>query len=235
MAHHCLKELLALQAVDMRIRHLEQRVALIPKEIESHRQEQEKLRAAMKAKKEELNRVGLDIKKVEGDIKQKQDDILKIQSRSTMVKKNDEYQAMLKEIDGIKAKISDLETREIELLDVSAEAEASWKDFEKQSNSSIKSLDGEIGELQELVGQLKEEITRTKDGRHSMLNKIDTETLNRYQRLLASKQGEPVVKVENSNCGHCHLKLIPQTLLKVSGGLLPPCDNCSHLLYSAEE
>jgi len=235
MVHQCLQDLLALQSIDMRIRSLEQRIAMFPKEIQTRQQEQEKIRAEMKRKKDECNRTGMDIKKVESEIKQRQDEMLKAQGRSTMIKKNDEYQALLKEIDTIKGKISDLETKEIELLDVAAASEKDWKDYEKQSNSSIKAIDDEIRELKELTGQLKTEIAKMHDSRAPMLSKIDTEILTRYNQLLKAKQGEPVVKVENGNCGHCHLRLIPQTMLAVGGGALPPCENCSHLLYGLEE
>ena len=52
-----------------------------------------------------------------GEIKSYGEEVDKLQKQSSMVKKNDEYKALLKEISNAKAKISDLETRELELMD----------------------------------------------------------------------------------------------------------------------
>lgn len=225
-----ISDLLALQAVDMRIRSLAQRIQMIPKEIQSRQKDQEEARAELKSRKENFNRFGLEIKKVESEIKQKQDDILKLQAKSTMIKKNDEYQAMLREVDSMKGVISDLETKEIGLLDQSGESEAAFKSVEKQFNAKMKAFEDEIKELQQLTVELKEEIVRLQESRKPLLAKVDADTITRYGRLLSSTPGEPVVKVDNGICGSCHLKIIPQTMREVGRGLAV-CDNCSHLIY----
>ena len=225
------KDLLELQNVDMRIRGLIQRQNMIPKEIVNLRNDLQRIDEELKAKREESNKTGLEIRQVESRIKQKNDHIAKLQAQSNMVKKNTEYQAMMKEIEDVKAAISDLETVVIGLLDKAEECGTAFKDVEKQAKARKQSVEEEIGELEQLVDELKEEIARQQEMRSPLTSKLESDILNRYNRLLKTS-GIPLVKIENGICGHCHLRVIPQTLHEVNKGTVTACENCGHLVYA---
>lgn len=224
------KDLLELQNVDMRIRGLIQRQAMIPKEIANLKNDAASADEELKTKRENANKTTLEIKQLESQIKQKNDHIAKLQVQSSMVKKNTEYQAMMKEIEDIKAAISDLETSVIELLDKSEQSVADFKEVEKQAKAQKQSIEEEIKELEQTVVEIKEEIARQQDARTPLSSKLESDVLNRYNRLLKSN-GMPLVKIDNGICGHCHLRVIPQTLHEVNKGAVTACENCGHLVY----
>ncbi|MDD3118061.1 MAG: hypothetical protein PHQ27_02680 [Victivallales bacterium] len=223
-------DLLVLQNVDMRIRGLIQRQGMIPQEIVRLRKEIATVAEGLKSARENANKTSLEIKSLESQIKQKNEHIAKLQVQSGMVKKNTEYQAMMKEITELKSGISDLETREIELLDQADERKNAFRNTEKEANAKKQSLEEEIQELQQLTGELKEEIARQQEARVPLVAKLDTDVLTRYNRLLKAT-GTPLVKIDNGICGHCHLKVIPQTLHEVGKGAVTTCENCGHLVY----
>jgi len=148
--------------------------------------------------------------------------------------KNDEYKALLKEIADAQQKISDLETKEIELLDKLEETNKTIKKAEQIANERKKLLNEEKEELVELENNVKRQIQSLKDKRPEFLDKISADILSLYTRLLDKGVGTPVAEIHNGNCGNCHLKLTPQTVNTARKQELITCENCSHILYIAD-
>lgn len=224
------KNLLELQEVDMRIKAMEKRLELIPGERTSRKSEIKDAEAELKVKREELNRNSMEIKKIESEVRQRNDAASRLSQQSNMVKKNTEYQALLKEIADVKAAVSELETREIELLDKVEEDNAAYREIEKQYKVRMQSCHDEMTELDQMVSEINEELAKLKAARAPFVSKLEADVLNIYNRLLP-KAGQPLVMVTAGNCGHCHMKLIPQTLHNVQKGAVTICDQCAHLLY----
>lgn len=223
--------MLALQDLDMRIRNLKLRLSMLPVEKEKLTSENTREQEAMKEAKAKLQKTELDIKQLESAIQKENSEILRFQGQSIMVKKNEEYKALMSEIEKCKSKISDIESREIELLDQLEKEKTIFKGHEKNFNERTKSVQNELKELDQLGADLKDEIEKIKAGRPALESKIDPEMLSGYTRLLNSKKGAPMVKVNQENCGNCHLKLTPQTINTARKGVMARCDNCSHMLY----
>jgi predicted nucleic acid-binding Zn-ribbon protein len=229
-------ELLALQASDMRVKDLQTRLSLIPGEKDKLKNSLEAEKGALKDCKDRLQKNELAIKKVESDIKQKNQHILDLQGKSAMVKKNDEYQAMMNEIKNAKDRISDFETDEITLLDAASGLKEEMKKHEKTFSTVEKSVMSEVKELDELAVQLKAEIENVKQGRQALSSKVPQDLLGPYNRLLVSGKGSaPLVKIHQGSCGSCHLKLPPQTINQARKDSLVFCDNCFHMLYLEDD
>lgn len=222
--------LIALQDIDMRIRRMQMRMKLLPKEKAKLAEEHVAADAELKAKREKSKKCELDIKQVESEIAQFNTEINKLQSQSVMVKKNDEYRALLSEIGHRNEKISDCETREIMLMDELEEDQNEFKEYKKQHNARTKVIEDEISELSTMEDELNEEISRQRRGRRGFESKLTVDVLNIYNRLL-KRQGTPFVEIHNGSCGNCHLKLIPQTVAETKKGAITTCENCAHMLY----
>ena len=137
---------------------------------------------------------------------------------------------MMSEIAQNKAKISDFETEEITLLDELEKAKTELKAFEKQYHAKVQTIKENLSELQQMEGEVREEINRLIAERAHKENGIPQDIIRLYSRLLKTT-GDPLVKVNNDICGNCHLKLTPQTLTESRKGSVITCDNCQHLLY----
>lgn len=228
-----IEDLLALQETDMRVRKLQSRLEMVPEEKKRLTERLSSEQQALKQSKEKLHKTELDIKGVESQIAKCNDEIKKLQGQSAMVKKNNEYKALMDEIQNWKSKISSFETDEINLLDKVEEDKRESKDLEKKLSEKTKSIESELKELEQLMKELKEEIEKVKAGRSALMSKIDDPILADYKRLLTGK-GEPLVMITQGICGNCHLRITPQTINEARKAIPVRCDNCSHLIYLPE-
>ena len=232
MAARWAEALLKLQTIDLRIRELETRLALLPKEMETLKGKRdaavaEVAAAANAAKKIELNR-----KSVESEIEKLNGENKKLQQQSSMVKKNTEYQAMLGTIALNNKKIGELESRELELMDEFEEAKKAYRKLRQNNEAAVNAIRAEFDELVAFAGDLKKEIAQLKAERPADVRGVDAETLARYNRLLNAKDGiAPLVKVENEICGSCHLRVTRQAMTNIQKGAVTSCENCMHFIY----
>ena len=232
MAARWAEALLKLQTIDLRIRELETRLALLPKEMETLKGKRdaavaEVATAANAAKKIELNR-----KSVESEIEKLNGENKKLQQQSSMVKKNTEYQAMLGTIALNNKKIGELESRELELMDEFEEAKKAYRKLRQNNEAAVNAIRAEFDELVAFAGDLKKEIAQLKAERPADVRGVDAETLARYNRLLNAKDGiAPLVKVENEICGSCHLRVTRQAMTNLQKGAVTSCENCMHFIY----
>jgi uncharacterized protein len=226
--------LIALQDIDMRIRRMQMRLKLLPNEKIKLTEERKVADEELKSKSEKSKKCELDIKKVESEISQFNAEISKLQSQSVMIKKNEEYRALLKEIGDRNEKISECETKEIMLMDELEEDMSEFREYQKQHHARTKAIEDELNELSTMEDELKEEIIRQRRGRKGFESKLTVDVLSIYNRLLKRK-GTPFVKIHKGNCGNCHLKLIPQTSAEAKKGAIVTCENCAHMLYIEKE
>ena len=232
MAARWAEALLKLQTIDLRIRELETRLALLPKEMETLKGKRdaavaEVATAANAAKKIELNH-----KSVESEIEKLNGENKKLQQQSSMVKKNTEYQAMLGTIALNNKKIGELESRELELMDEFEEAKKAYRKLRQNNEAAVNAIRAEFDELVAFAGDLKKEIAQLKAERPADVRGVDAETLARYNRLLNAKDGiAPLVKVENEICGSCHLRVTRQAMTNMQKGAVTSCENCMHFIY----
>lgn len=236
MAARWAKSLLELQTVDLRIRELEARLALLPKEMGELKDKRDAAVAAVAAAATAAKKIEQERKSVESDIQALNDENKRLQQQSAMVKKNNEYQAMLGTIALNQKKVGDLESRELELMDAFEAAKKTYREIKQENETAVNALRTEFEELVSFAADLKKEVAELKAGRSEQnVPGVDRDTLSRYQQLLGGKDGiAPLVRVENEICGGCHLRLTRQTLTNLQKGAVTSCENCMHLLYLDE-
>lgn len=226
-----IEPLLALQEVDMRVRNLELRLELLPREEQKLMAEMESHRQALDTAREAYKKTELAIKQSESAIGKFNDHINRLQQQSAMVKKNTEYQAMMQEIKHLKDNISEEETREINLLEQLDGQKSLYREQEKQFAAEQGSVNDEVAEMRQSGNEIRAEIEQLRGSRKALEAKVEATALGMYNRLLKAA-GTPLVKITASGmCDHCHLKVTPQTLTGAKKGDLVSCDNCSHLIY----
>ncbi len=235
MAARWAKSLLELQTVDLRIRELEARLALLPKEMGELKDKRDAAVAAVNAAATAAKKIEQERKSLESDIEALNAENKRLQQQSAMVKKNNEYQAMLGTIALNQKKIGDLESRVLERMDAFEAAKKTYRAIKQENETAVNALRTEFEELVSFAADLKKEVTDLKANRTEDIRGVDRDTLSRYRQLLGGKDGiAPLVRVENEICGGCHLRLTRQTLTNLQKGAVTSCENCMHLLYLDE-
>ncbi len=230
-----IEKLLVLQEIDLKIRAMKTRLETIPIQIKNISDQIDAEKKNFATQKELLMSEELDIKKVEAAIKEKEEHIRKLQGQSSMVRKNDEYRALMNEIEAIKKGIGELETRQLELMERIQENKAKVKDIETKLKEKEKQAAEEIKDLGEVEAKVKNEISKFTSERSKHLGDLEKSALSIYERLLAKGSGTPVAEVKDTICSNCHLKLTPHTNNQAKKDLITQCDNCSHIIYYNKE
>jgi predicted nucleic acid-binding Zn-ribbon protein len=166
--------------------------------------------AALEAARQRTREIESRRKDLELQIQSINERIDKYSNQQLQTKKNEEYQALTNEINGCKAKISDLETELLELMDEAEEA-----------TEAVKTAEAEAGDVKEL-----------EEERDRLAGEIDDRILASYERVQGLRGENVVVGISHSACGGCHMKLTAQVVVTAkSGKELATCPHCSRILY----
>jgi predicted nucleic acid-binding Zn-ribbon protein len=233
MIDQTLEALLILQDADMRRKGMEQRLAMLPKEMDAIIARRDKLNASTAAAAEALKKEELSVKSSEAEIARLTSESEKLQQQSALVKKNNEYQAMLAQIADNKRKIGEIEEELLLKFDNVAALKEKAEQVRKSNALELRNARTEFEELLEFSKTVKEEIARAAASRPALTRNVPEEMLATYERLLRGKDNTPpVARLSNGCCGNCHMRVTNQTVNELSKGKIESCDNCQHLLYA---
>ena len=229
-----IEDLLVLQAEDLRIRELKNRLSAIPGE-------RAKLVAEFEVVKKGLEKAKQHKLKVEQAVKQQaaatasaQENLRALMIKSASVKKINEYNAILAEIDAAKKNISDSETREIELMDEQEASEKLLAKAERSYRATGRTVQGEVRELDALKETIMKEVLEREKKAEGLAQNVSQALLSPYRRMLASGKGSPVGTIHDGNCSNCNMKNSPQTAMEAARGNLVNCEYCSYFLYDPD-
>jgi predicted nucleic acid-binding Zn-ribbon protein len=226
-----IEKLLELQTADREIRRLREEVAALPKRVAVIEQKLagtkahlEKVRVAAKA--DEANR-----KKFEANIKDLQGKISKYRDQSLDVKTNDQYKALLHEIQFAEQEVRLNEDR---ILEVMVSVDAREKDV-KAAEAELKAETAEIEKEKEEARKVTEEdqkkLVEWNAKRDALRHGIAEDVLRQYERV-AKFRGSGLAEVRDQKCMGCQVMLRPQTYNEVRNGeKVMVCESCSRVYY----
>jgi predicted nucleic acid-binding Zn-ribbon protein len=226
-----IEKLLELQTADKEIRRLREEVAALPKRVTVIEQKLagtkahlEKVRVAAKA--DEANR-----KKFEANIKDLQGKISKYRDQSLDVKTNDQYKALLHEIQFAEQEVRLNEDR---ILEVMVSVDAREKDV-KAAEAELKAETAEIEKEKEEARKVTEEdqkkLVEWNAKRDALRHGIAEDVLRQYERV-AKFRGSGLAEVRDQKCMGCQVMLRPQTYNEVRNGeKVMVCESCSRVYY----
>jgi len=226
-----IEKLLELQVADKEIRRLQDEVAALPKRVAvieeklaGTKAHLEKVRAA--AKSDDANR-----KKFEANIKDLQGKISKYRDQSLDVKTNEQYKALLHEIEFAEAEVRLNEDR---ILEVMVNVDARDKEV-KAAEAELKAETAEIEKEKEdarrVTAEDQKKLSEWNAKRDSLRHGVSEDVLRQYERV-AKFRGTGLAEVRDQKCTGCQVKLRPQTYNEVRNGeKVMICESCSRVYY----
>ena len=227
-----LERLVELQRLDSEIAEVEAAAAAIPGVIRRIEEQLMKAKAALDAVTAETDRMTKLRRQQERELEEVTDQLKKRQSRLFEIKTNQEYSAVLKEIEGLKHKVSVLEEAILVLLDqIEVELKARAEEEQRVRSSEAEALRDtkrKEAELRQLRGRLSE----LQGARKGRSNDVESSLLQQYLRLLKSRAGLAVAPVRDGSCEGCHVALTPQLYNEVRRNEeILTCERCGRILY----
>lgn len=232
----CLDELLELQDLDLRLRNLELRLKTIPQEMKNMIARRDAINASTVEAASQVKRIEMNINASEAEVSRLQSENAKLLQQSSQVKKQTEYQAMLQAIENNKNSISAEEEKTILLYDELEAAKKSYAVTKKNNDDKIKIIKSEFDEIIDYSKKVEVELARLKQERPKLVQKIPSDILSTYTRLLNGKNTNTAVcAVIDGICSGCHLRVTPQTINDIARDRMTVCDNCQCFIYIPAE
>lgn len=231
-----MEKLLELQRIDLKIEGLLQRESSIPLQKKKYDVQRERLEAELKGSEQRLKNLQLEQRTCEGDIEQRQAMIRKYENQLLSIKKNEEYQALLHEIELEKKQIGLREERIINIMIELDEARAHLEADRKRIEAERKQIDAECAEIDTELQEATKQRTELEGQRKSLAQQVEPILLPRYERIRkAKKSGAAVVPLKDEYCGGCHMKVLPQIVNEILDDKIHSCQHCGRLLYNGDK
>jgi len=230
--HPDLKAVIELQQLDQQVAELTVLIDSLPTQIQTLQSQLDDFIHAHEERKKRLAANLKERKDLEGEVKVIQEKITKHKDQLYQVKTNEQYRAMLKEIEGEENNIRKIEDQ---ILEKMIEAE----DIQKHVQEAAARLEGEKARVAAEIKRLQDE--RQKDlgererqqaRRKEVAALLSESVLALYERIRTNRSGVAVVEARDGLCTACNVRLRPQVYNDVRrNDAVLTCENCSRILH----
>jgi predicted nucleic acid-binding Zn-ribbon protein len=220
-----------LQKADEQIRRLKDEIAALPRRVSAIEEKLAGTKSRLEATKAAVKGDEANRRKFETAIQDLQGKISKYRDQSLAVKTNEQYKALLHEIQFAE---QDIRANEDKILEVMVNAEAREKDV-KAAEAELKEETAEIEKekavARECTAKDEKELAEWNAKRDQARAGVDADLLRHYDRV-SKFRGSGLAEVRDQKCMGCSVMLRPQTINEVrSGGNAVVCDSCQRILY----
>jgi predicted nucleic acid-binding Zn-ribbon protein len=225
------QNLIALQAADREILRLQEEIAALPKRVAAIEQQLAGTKAVLEKAKAAVKEDEAARRKFESAIQDQQQKISKYRDQSLAVKTNEQYKALLHEIQFAEQDIRASEDKILELM-VNAEArEKQVKAAEAELKTEMAEIEKEKADARQVTAQDEKQLAEWNAKRDAARTGVDPDLLRQYDRV-AKYRGTGLSEAREHKCLACQVMLRPQTYNEVRGGSqIIICDSCQRILY----
>ena len=234
--HQDLQTLIELQRLDITIAGLESEIESLPQRIAQVESTLAEHIRAVEASKARLADNQRSRRKREIEIAAFRDKISKYKDQTLEVKTNEQYKALLHEIEYQEGEIRKLEDAMLaEMIDSEA-LEKSLREAERSLAEERVRTEREISEARQRQQQDEAELKTARAARSETQGRLALDVYETYERVARFRKGIGVAEVRNSTCGGCHVVLRPQAYADVwSNSRIVTCESCGRILYVVHE
>ncbi|HEV2498638.1 MAG TPA: C4-type zinc ribbon domain-containing protein [Terriglobia bacterium] len=230
--HPDIKTLIELQQVDNDLAALTSRIEATPQQVQALKNQLSDFLRICDERKARLAANQKERRELDAEVQAIRVKITKHRDQLYEVKTNEQYRAMLKEVEGEEANIRKAEDRILEKM-VDAEQ------VEKQIREAATRLEGEKARMESEVSRLEaasKEAERERDAlleqRKTLTPGLSDDVLAHYERLRRGRHGLALVEVRDGLCMGCHVRLRPQAYNEIrTQNIYMTCEACARILY----
>jgi uncharacterized protein len=228
-----LQRLIELQKLDLVIRDLSAEIERLPKEIAQIESTLAQHVARVEADKKALADNQMSRRKREGEITSLREKISHLKGQSTQVKTNDQYKAMLHEIEYNEQQIVKIEDQILVEMEASESLAAKLKETEASLAAERAQVAEEVARAKARKAADEQTLAAHRQQREALKSGVDIAVFERYEHILKARKGVAVTAiVDRDLCGACHVRMRPAALSQAIGGNhLISCESCDRFLY----
>ncbi|HYA86198.1 MAG TPA: C4-type zinc ribbon domain-containing protein [Nitrospirota bacterium] len=227
--------LIQLQEIDGKIRSLREQKKRLPEFLADLERKREANKKNLESVKEELQAAQKNKRDRDLDLDAGVQKVEKLKARTSEIKNNKEYQALLKEIE-----IGERENKAIEddilvLMEKIDATAAKIASAEQRSKEEEAVLQSEQMQREADFSKMEEELKGLEGAWQEVVARVKPDILVQYQKLLSTKAGVAITEVRGESCSGCYMSIPPQIFVNVKKNeSIITCPNCHRMLYYKE-
>ncbi len=226
-----LERLIQLQATDQQIARLNAEITALPKRVAAIESKLADTKVQVEKSKQAIAATQAERRRLEGDIRGLQDKISKYRDQSLSVKTNDQYRALLQEIEFAEQGIRNFEDKILEGMIAAEAQEKDLKAAEAELKAETAEIEKEKAEARARTAEDEAQLADWTAKREALRGAISADALRHYDRVLKFR-GTGLSEARDQICLTCHVMLRPQTYNEVRANeQIIACDSCGRILY----
>ncbi len=222
-----MKNLLKLQALDLKIEKFRLRETEIPKQKSKFNIHKKRLEDELQNSESRYKNLMVEQRECEGDIVAKQEDIRRKDGQLLAVKKNEEYQALLHEMEMLKKQIAAKEERIITIMLELDDAKSCHEEDKKRIGAEQAEIEAECAKIDSELAEAIAERKALEANRAPLIADIDPSMISKYERIRkAKKTGPAIVPLQGESCSGCFMSITAQNVNEIlAGDKFVPCNH----------
>jgi predicted nucleic acid-binding Zn-ribbon protein len=230
-----LRNLIALQDLELKIVDFQKQAAEIPNKIQSFDSELRRIESVYKERVNHLQELAKKRRTLESEVDISWDKLSRLKDQLMAVKTNKEYTAMLHEIQMAEDHIRAEEDRILEVMEEMESMEKDLNGAEQEMKERSAELKESIKQTHDSAPQLESALEKLFEEKALMESHIGVELLARYHKIANARKGIALAEAKDELCTACHVRIRPQVYAEVlRTENIHVCDSCSRILFSRE-
>lgn len=230
--HPDIQKLIELQQIDSRMAALRTEIAALPREVAAIETKLAGSKAKVEAAQAGIKADEAARRKHESDIKDEQGKISKYRDQSLNVKTNQEYRALMTEIEHAEKEIAKLEDKILEIMVAADVRKETLKQTEATLKADTAENDREKEHARKQTAEDEKELAELTEQRKQLRTGVGDDTLRHYDRVLKLRGSALAAVHDDQMCSVCRVILRPQVYQDVmKGEEILACDSCQRIIY----
>jgi len=224
------QNLMDLQQADKEILRLREEIAALPKRVAVIEQKLAGTKASLESARAGIKADEAAKRKYESAIQDLQGKISKYRDQSLAVKTNDQYKALLHEIQFAEQDIRGNEDKILELMLNADAREKAVKAAELELKEETAEIEREKTQARERTAEDDKQLAEWNAKRDKARAGVNPDLVRHYDRV-SKFRGSGLAEVIDQKCMGCSVMLRPQPYNEVRSGNVVVCESCQRILY----